>query len=62
MDQLTRILVATGELQIKEGGSKHNYVGEVYQGEATGRGKVNYPNGVTYLGTWNNGQWHGFGK
>ena len=51
-----------GETQVKEGALKVNYVGEIYQGEATGKGKVNYPNGTSYLGTFKNDKWHGFGK
>ena len=41
---------------------KSNYVGEIYQGEATGKGKVNYPNGISYLGTFKNDKWNGIGK
>ena len=40
---------------------KVHYCGEIYKGEACGKGKINYPNGITYFGTFKGDKWHGYG-
>ena len=60
---IKHFIVVTGELTVNEPMvGKIPYVGEVYSGEAWGKGKINYPNGVTYLGTFKSDKWHGFGR